>query len=247
MVQEKNKTASKPKSTIPGSFWNASSYRKRQAILFYFGKDPLRPKRFSETYDNMKGICSSKHTLVVYLRQLTKEGVVARKEVSRRNVEYFLKASGYRVKKLTLECGQMPIKLASRNEIRLALVLIGEDRREYVPNDLLPFLFSKGWVFYDSKHPHFKYNYTREGIEFLKSRGIYVERWDWLSGLDDLLSEKELAELKKGKEFVPAFGKQPEYDQLELQKSLEAAKLGRVKEFSVTFSDGKTREVKTVA
>ena len=108
MLQDK----SKPKSTIPGSFWNASSNRKRQAILFYLGKDPLRPKRFSEIYDNTKGICSSKHTLVVYLRQLVKEGAIARKQVSRRNVEYYLKTSGYRVKKLTLECGQMPIKLA---------------------------------------------------------------------------------------------------------------------------------------
>ena len=149
------------------------------------------------------------------------------------------------MKKLTLECGQIPIKLAPSKEIRLALVLIGEDRREYAPNDLLPFLFSKGWAFYDSKHPHFKYNYTREGIEFLRSRGIYVERWDWLSELDDLLSEKELTELKKRKEFVPVFGKQPEYDQEELQKSLESAKLGRVKEFSVTFSDRRTREIKT--
>ncbi len=243
MVQEKNKNSRKGQGTTPGSFWNASNNRKRQAILFYLGNDPLRPKRFSEIYDNLRGICSSKHTLVVYLRQLVKEGVIARKQVSRRNVEYFLKTSGYRVKKLTLECGQMPIKLAPTSEIRLALVLIGEDRREYVPSDLLPFLFSKGWVFYDSKHPHFKYNYTREGIEFLRSRSIYVERWDWLSELDDLLSEKELNELRKRKEFVPVFGKQPEYDQKELQRSLEAAKLGRVKEFSVTFSDRRTRTV----
>ncbi|MGI0090439.1 MAG: hypothetical protein ACREBS_01900 [Nitrososphaerales archaeon] len=43
--------------TTPGSFWNASNNRKRQAILFYLGKDPLRPKRFSEIYDNTRGIC----------------------------------------------------------------------------------------------------------------------------------------------------------------------------------------------
>ncbi|MGI0091569.1 MAG: winged helix-turn-helix transcriptional regulator, partial [Nitrososphaerales archaeon] len=184
MVEEKKRG----NKTTPGSFWNASNNRKRQAILFYLGKDHLRPKRFSEIYDNTKGICSSKHTLILYLRKLVKEGAIARKQVTRRNVEYYLKTSGYRVKKLTLECGQMPIKLAPGNEIRLAMVLIGEDRREYVPNDLLPFLFSKGWVFYDSKQPHFKYNYTREGIEFLRSRGIYVERWDWLSELGDLLS-----------------------------------------------------------
>ena len=242
-----NEKKGRKQTTTPGSFWNASSNRKRQAILFYLGNNALQPKRFSEIHDNTKGICSSKHTLVVYLRQLVKEGVIARKEVSRRNVEYFLKTSGYKVKKLTLECGQMPIKLAPSSEIRLALVLIGEDRREYVPNDLLPFLSSKGWVFYDSKHPHFKYNYTREGIEFLRSRGIYVERWDWLSGLDDLLGEKELTDLKKRKEFVPVFGKQPEYDHSELERSLEAAKLGRVKEFSVTFSDGRTHEFSTVS
>ena len=74
-----------------------------------------------------------------------------------------------------------------------------------------------------------------------------MERWDWLSELDDLLSEKELADLKERKEFVPVFGKQPEFTPTELQRSLEAAKLGRVKEFSVTFSDGKTHEFSTVS
>jgi hypothetical protein len=84
-------------------------------------------------------------------------------------------------------------------------------------------------------------------IEFLRSRSIYVERWDWLSELDDLLSEKELTDLKNRKEFVSVFGKQPEYDRSELERSLEAAKLGRVKEFSVTFSGGKTQEFRTVS
>ncbi len=196
--------------TIPGVRWGASNRKRKDAILFYLGTDNNRPKRFGELYQNLKGICSSKHTLLVYLGQLADEGLVTRIKSSHKDVRYSRAMTGLRARrKLVLEHTLLPVK-TSGGELKLCICLMGEDRKEYVPEYLLADIIRQGWAFTDSRDMYFRYNYTKEVIEYLASKQIVFDKQE---GLDDvkefLLTAGDLSIMVKRKDFVERFGPQP--------------------------------------
>lgn len=194
--------------TIPGISWSASDKKKKDAILFYLGTDNNRPKRFGELYQNIRGICSSKHTLLVYLGQLVKEGLVTRDKQSHKDVRYSRAATGFRVRKLFLEHTLVPVK-TSDGKMKLCICLMGQDRKEYVPQYLLPDIIKHGWVFTDSHDIHFRYNYTKEVTEYLASKLIIFEKREALKEVEEfLLTARELSSMIKRKDFLERFGPQ---------------------------------------